>query len=775
MKRKIILGSLVVAVAACVCSLAACGVHESDETKKPSFSPPPTQGLEYELIGGTEYAVSGIGTATETKIVIPEEYHGLPVTMIQTGAFFGCNELISVTIPDSITEIGQMAFENCTGLMEIVIGDHITNIMPVAFHNTGYYNDEQNWENGALYLENYLIEVRQNVAGSYTIKEGIKCIAGSAFNRCMELTEVILPDSLTSIGELAFQTCTGLTGMVIPDSVTNIGIYAFSGCSGLTSVNIPGSVTSIERGLFLNCSALKTVTIGNGVTSIGDQAFGGCGELTNIVLPDSIINIGDGAFMMTGYYLDKQNWENGALYLGKCLIGAEMDLIGTYSIKDGTICIAAGAFQNCDDLEGVTIPNSVTSIGIYAFYGCSGLTSITIPDSVTSIGAGAFSGCSGLTSITIPDSVTSIESELFYNCSALKTVTIGNGVTSIGMGAFSGCSGLTSIIIPDSVTSIGYYAFQNCSGLTSVTVESTNPVYHSAGNCLIETASKTLILGCNTSVIPSDGSVTSIGSSAFSGCSGLTSITIPDSVTSIGSSAFSGCSRLTGITISDNVTSIGETAFAGTAYYSNSSNWENHVLYLGKYLITASTEISGDYTIKSGTVVIADGSFENCSRLSGVIIPDSVTTIGNSAFKGCSGLTSVTIGDGVTSIGDDAFFGCRELTSIAIPDSVTSIGGRAFTACINLASVTIGSDVAYIGYYAFFECLFLENVYYHGTEVEWESISIIDFNYDALSSATVYYYSESDPFEGEGAVTEGNYWHYADDGVTVVVWTKESA
>ena len=181
-------------------------------------------------------------------------------------------------------------------------------------------------------------------------------------------------------------------------------------------------MTSIERELFLNCSALKTVTIGNGVTSIGDQAFGGCGELTNIVLPDSIINIGYDAFMTTGYYLDKQNWENGALYLGKCLIGAEMDLIGTYSIKDGTICIAAGAFQGRDDLKGVTIPNSVTSIGHEAFRNCSGLTSVTIPISVTSIGSSAFSYCYNLTSVVIPNNVVNIGVNAFFSCDNLTNV-----------------------------------------------------------------------------------------------------------------------------------------------------------------------------------------------------------------------------------------------------------------------------------------------------------------------------------------------------------------
>ena len=215
---------------------------------------------------------------------------------------------------------------------------------------------------------------------------------------------------------------------------------------------------------------------------------------------------------------------------------------------------------------------------------------VVIPNSVTSIGMGAFSCCTGLTSITIPDSVTSIDNEAFYGCTGLTSVTIGNGVTSIGWAAFVGCSKLTSILVADG-----------------------NTKYHSSGNCLIETASKTLILGCKTSVIPSDGSVTSIGEYAFKKCTELTSVTIPNSVTSIGYAAFSGCSGLKNVTIPDSVTSIGSCAFWG------------------------------------------------CGGLTSVTIPNSMTSIGDSAFKGCTGLTSVTIPDSVTSIDRDAFRGCSKL------------------------------------------------------------------------------------------------------------------
>ena len=252
---------------------------------------------------------------------------------------------------------------------------------------------------------------------------------------------------------------------------------------------------------------------------------------------------------------------------------AENEGYYTYTVENGEATIT-----DCDEsISGdVVIPDTlggypVTSIGYEAFCNCTGLTSITIPDSVTRIGGCAFSDCTGLTSITIPDSVTSIGDYAFNHCTGLTSITIPDGVTSIGDGAFAYCSGLTSITIPDSVKSIGRFAFSGCAGLTSITVSSGNKVYHSTDNCLIETESKTLISGCKNSIIPSDGSVTSIGAGAFGGCTGLTSITIPDSVTSIGDVAFAICTDLTSITIPASVTDIGYYAFG---YYQDESTFE---------------------------------------------------------------------------------------------------------------------------------------------------------------------------------------------------------
>ena len=387
---------------------------------------------------------------------------------------------------------------------------------------------------------------------------------------------------VTSIGNYAFYSCSGLTSVNIGNSVTSIGEKAFSGCSGLTSVTIPNSVTSIGDGAFWSCSGLTSVTIPNSVTSIGECTFNGCSSLTSVTIPNSVTTIGKLAFY--------------------CCSG-----LTSVTIPNSVTSIGGWAFEGCRGLTSVTIGNSVTSIGKYAFRYCSGLTSITIGNSVTSIGGSAFEGCRGLTSVTIPNSVTSIGSSAFYGCRGLTSITIPNSVTSIGGSAFSGCSSLTSVTIPNSVTSIGGNAFYGCTLLTSIEVESGNTVYDSRDNCnaIIETASNTLIIGCQKTVIPN--SVTSIGFNAFYGCTTLTSVTIPNSVTSIGDYAFKNCSGLTSITIGNSVTSIGS------------------------------------------------GAFEFCSGLPSVTIPNSVTSIGGNAFYGCSGLTSVTIGNSVTSIGRDAF------------------------------------------------------------------------------------------------------------------------
>ena len=309
--------------------------------------------------------------------------------------------------------------------------------------------------------------------------------------------------------------------------------------------------------------------------------------------------------------------EDGASYAVTVYQGVAAEVyIPSYYQGLPVTSIGDWAFSDCSSLTNITIPDSVTEIGDYAFYDCSSLTSIAIPDSVTSIGYRAFLGCSSLESIVIPDSVTSIGENAFGYCSSLTSITIPDSVTSIGDYAFSGCQSLTSITIPDSVASIGKGAFGRCSRLKSISVDPQNQAYHSEGNCLIETKSKTLIAGCMTSVIPSDGSVTSIGDYAFNGCSSLTSVTIPDSVTSIGDWAFSDCSSLTSITIPDGVTSIDEYAFSG------------------------------------------------CSSLTSITIPDSVASIGDWAFFNCRSLTSITIGEGVTSIGYRAFYSCDSLETV---------------------------------------------------------------------------------------------------------------
>ena len=722
-----------------------------------------SEGLEYRVLDGY-CQVIGIGSCTDTDVVIPLFYEGVPVVGINDDAFYNCTSLTSVVISDSVTRIGDSAFAGCSSLTSIVIPSSVTNIGHRPFIGcnslTGIYiTDLTAW---------------CNIIFNYNDSHPLY-YANNLYLNGELLTELIIPDSVTSIGNYTFYNCTSLTSVVIPDSVTNIEDGAFSGCTSLTSVVIPDSVTSIENGAFYNCSSLEGLYI--------TDLTAWC----NINFSDYSSN--------PLYYADN-------LYLNGALI---TELI----IPDSVTSVDDYMFYACESLTSVVITDSVTNIGSDAFSGCSNLTSIEISNSVKSIGDRAFRNCGNLTNIMVNESNTiykSIDGNLYNKDGTTliqyaigKTATsavIPNWVTSIGDYAFDNCISLTSVVIPDSVTSIGRYAFYNCSSLEGVYINdltawcninfsdySSNPLCY-AGNLYLNEELITEL------IIPD--SMTSIGDYAFYKCNSLTNVTIPNSLTSIGSYAFYECTPLTSVVIPDSVTSIGGGAFYiyDAVIYCEAKNrpatWDEMwcgsesgiardpvVIWDYKNNDIANdgrtyTEVDGvRYALENGIAKVARNpkNIVSCNILSSITykgVEYPVTCIDAFAFYDCSRLTSVTIPDSIVSIGADAFSECKSLkniyitdlaawcnislnrrwgdnygtplryganlylngeliTELIIPDSVTSIGGYAFYNCTSLTSVVIPDSATSIGDYAFYNCGSLANIYYDKERKSLES------------------------------------------------------
>ena len=463
-----------------------------DDIQFSSTPLPVLNGLIY-ITNAASITITGYN-GPSTAVVIPATINGYTVTSIGDHAFdgsFGIVSPTSITIPDSVTNIGNSVFYGDTSLTNVTIGKGVINIGTNDFVNctslnaitVSSLNPAYTSIAGVLFSEdtNTIIQYPAGITnGSYVLPDNVVNIGASAFYQCGSLTNIAIPSDVTNIGDVAFYFCTNLSGFVMPNKVIGIGSAAFESC-GLTSVTIPNSVTSIDSHTFATCGSLTNVTMFNGLASIGDSTFSSCVKLTSMWIPDSVTNIG------------------------------------------------SSAFASCVDLTNVALGTNISSIGNGAFSG-SGLTSITMLSSVTNIGSGAFGGCANLTAITVdtnnPD-YSSVDGALFdkaqttliqYPIGKIGNFVIPNTITSIGLqfeGMYNlGMPNLTGITIPDSVTNISTYAFYQCEGLTNVTI----------GN-----------------------NVTSIGESTFMECGNLTWVTMGKSVKSIGLAAFDFCGNLQGI------------------------------------------------------------------------------------------------------------------------------------------------------------------------------------------------------------------------------------
>ena len=669
------------------------------------------------------------------------------------------HSLKELEIGKEVTSVNYKVFAGCDALEKVVF--HCKEIGSNWFGSwsDNYYERNYNIYDG---FYQYYFKPKSNMSlKEIVIGEEVTTIGMYAFNCCVGLTSVTIPNNVTNVGRGAFPYCskaifhckkigsrwfdgidleinfntdngydydwgdwvpnTSLNEVVIGDEVTTVGENAFAACHNLTSVTIGDNVTSIRENAFAACYNLTSVTIGDNVTSIGNMAFSNC-PLDSVTIPKNVTSVGRGAFSNCTKAIFHCK-EIGSSWFDD-FIGDDYD----WALYDDFIHL--GHWESNTNLNEIVVGDEVTTIGENAFSDCQGLASVTIGDNVTSIGEKAFNGCP-FPSITIPNSVTNIGKGAFEECNNLATVTInsnylvsqdyskdssypflsmfgkqvkkyiiGNDVKNIGQKAFYNCSELTSLTIGDNVTGIGESAFSDCNSLPSVVIpNSVIIIGDSAFNQCNGLTS--LILGEN---------VTSIGESAFYGCSGIPSLTIPNSVTNIGRGAFEECNNLATVTINSN--------YLVSQDYSKDSSYPflsmfgkqvkkyiigNDVKNIGQKAFYNCSELTS-LTIGDNVTGIGESAFSDCNSLPSVVIPNSVIIIGDSAFNQCNGLTSLILGENVTSIGESAFYGCSGIPSLTIPNSVASIGSSAFSGCSGFTSLTIPNSVISIGESAFSGC-----------------------------------------------------------------------
>lgn len=757
----------------------------------------------------------------KTDVVIPSN-----VTAINNYAFYNCSNVVSLTIPNGVTSIGENSFEGCN-VQHATLSTYAIKFIPNGNLKTVKFT-------GGDKIVSYALRGASNLT-SVTFCNTIKYIESSAFMDCSALTSLIIPNSVKHIGLGAFEGCDALQEITLPFVGGSAGktssdtyqyplgyifgvdvhgygtkqVYYYDSLNMKRTdcFDIPASLTKVTvtagnilEGAFYGCNRLTDVTLCEGVTSIERNAFYGSSALKNLTIPDSVKNIGYNAFYGCGGSLLYNKYDN-ALYLGNAnnpyvvLVESTDEDISSCTMHPNTKFICNGAFSGCENLTSVTMPDSLVSVGLFAFNGCNNLEIVNVNDlsawcnisfavDKNNFAVDSYSSnplyygtlCRNdqpvkdvvisktatqikdyvfwymdISNLTIPESVTNVSENAFYHCTAenatlplrhldaidqtkLKTVTFTSG-TSIKEGAFRNCENLTSVTLPEGLNSIGVKAFSGCGNLQSINVPN---------------------------------SVTSIGERAFLGCDNLKSINIPNGVTTIEESTFGGCDALTNVVLPEGVIIIGDYAFN----------------YCGL------TEVTIPASVKS----IGSMAFFTCSKLEKVNYLGTIDQWAQITFENTRDSSSnpdkipysnplcyakelyvegklVTEANiTATKINDYAFYNYRKLEKLTIPSGTTSIGSKAFYYCTALKTVMIGSNVTSIGDGAFGMCDGLTaggKVYYGGTEAQCNSITV-GSNNSYVVDAPRYYYSQTEP------TTSGNFWHYAEDGTTILIWDKKS-
>lgn len=638
----------------------------------------------------------------------------IPPSVTTIGAYaFSQSGLTEVILPPSVTSIGTLAFGDCDNLEYVYLPASVTSIEGNAFTGASIWTIEVDQENPV-----------------YDSRGGCNAIIQTDINKLITgCKNTVIPDDVVSIGVSAFENATGLTTINLPSSVESIGEYAFANCSGLTTIYAERPLPpTIYGNTFLNMvHSNVTVNVLCGALSDYKNAEIWSGLSFNYVDPCNIVfaDANVKAICVT-------NWDtnrDGELSYAEA---AAVTNIGTV-FRDNTSIISFNELQYFTGLVGLTT---------YAFEGCSQLTSIILPNSIIITTNGTFSGCSSLTSVTLSSSLQRIAISMFQDCSALTHIDIPATVTTIGQDAFKGCSSLTSIVIPASTTTIYNSAFNNCHSLQSIVVEQENTVYDSrnACNAIIKTATNELVIGCDNTEIPDD--VVTIGANAFYGRSQMTTIVLPASVTSIGSTAFMGCGGVMEMHVNATTPpSLGNGVFGGSPAavnpgipvyvpcesiedYQNTTGWSSFTNYQesDEFICFADPEVKAICvahwdTNDDGQLSYAEAEVVGYVALLNVFKNNTTIVTFNelqyftglngiysTAFEGCTSLQEVTLPTNTHIVASRAFFGCSALRYVGNLETVQTISAKAFMYCTALTGLSFGPNLTTIGDDAFNGC-----------------------------------------------------------------------